>query len=127
MLTLRLLAKKVLSEKVIFFNWRIIALHCCLPDPHPTHPLVITEHQGELPALHSNFPLLIYFTHDSVYMSVLLSQFTLPPTVSIHLFSISTSPFLPYKQVHLYHFSRFHIYALIYNICFSLSELVHSV
>ena len=29
--------------------------------------------------------------------------------------------------VHLYHFSRFHIYALIYHICFSLSDLLHSV
>ena len=31
------------------------------------------------------------------------------------------------KPVHLYHFSRFHIYALIYDICFSLSDLLHSV
>ena len=45
-----------------------------------------------------------------------------PPLVSIHLFSTSVSPFLLCRQVHLYHFSRFHIYALIYNICFSLSD-----
>ena len=31
------------------------------------------------------------------------------------------------KQVHLYHFSRFRIYALIYDICFSLSDLLHSL
>ena len=40
---------------------------------------------------------------------------------------VSVSLFLPCKPVHLYHFSRFHIYALIYDICFSLSDLLHSV
>ena len=29
--------------------------------------------------------------------------------------------------IYLYHFSRFHIYALLYDICFSLSDLLHSV
>ena len=51
----------------------------------------------------------------------------LPPLVSIRLFSTSVSLFLPCKAVHLYHFSRFHLYALIYNICFSLSDILHSV
>ena len=50
-----------------------------------------------------------------------------PPLVSIRLFSTSVSLFLPCKPVHLYHFSRFHIYALTYDICFSLSDLLHSV
>ena len=38
--------------------------------------------------------------------------------------SMSTSPLPPCKQVHQYHLSRFHIYALIY---FSLFDLLHSV
>ena len=75
--------------------------------------------------------LIIYFIHISVYMSI--SQFItppppplpLPPLVSIRLFLTSVSLFLPCKPVHLYHFSRFHIYALIYDICFSLSDLLH--
>ena len=50
-----------------------------------------------------------------------------PPLVSICLFSTSVSQFLPCKPVQLYHFSRFHIYALIYAISFSLSDLLHSV
>ena len=50
-----------------------------------------------------------------------------PRLGSIHLSSASVSLFLPCKPVHLYHFSRFHIYALIYNICFSLYDLLHSV
>ena len=40
----------------------------------------------------------------------------LPPLVSIRLFSTSVSQLLPCKPVHLYHFSRFHIHALIYDI-----------
>ena len=34
----------------------------------------------------------------------------------------NVSLFLPCIWVHLYHFSRFHIYVAIYNICFSLSD-----
>ena len=40
---------------------------------------------------------------------------------------MSMSLFLFCKQGHLYNFSRFHIYALIYNICFFLSDLLHSI
>ena len=49
------------------------------------------------------------------------------PLVSICLFSTSVSQFLPCKLVHLYHFSRFHINVLIYDVCFSLSDLLNSV
>ena len=87
--------------------------------------------------LYSRSILVIYFIHISVYMSIPISQFIpsprpathphFPPLVFIHLFSTSVSLFLPCKPVHLYHFSRFHIYVLIYNICFSLSGLLHSV
>ena len=34
---------------------------------------------------------------------------------------------LALQNDHLYHFSRFHIYALMYDICFSLSDLFLSV
>ena len=55
---------------------------------------------------------------------MLLSQ-VLPlslPAVSTSLISVSVSLFLPCKQVQQYHFSRLHMYALTYNICFSLSD-----
>ena len=86
--------------------------------------------------LHSRFLLVTCFIHISVYMSIPISQFIPPPPhphfptfMSICLFSTSAlqTSFLPCKPVHLYHFSRFHIYALIYNICFSLSDLFHSL
>ena len=53
---------------------------------------------------------------------MLLSQFVPPspsPAVSTSPFSMSASLFLPYKQVHQYHSSTFHIYVLMYDICFS--------
>ena len=81
--------------------------------------------------LYSRFLLIIYFIYISEYMSIPIYQFTpqprFPTLVSIRLFTISVSLFLSCKLVHLYYFSRFHIYALICNICFSLSDLLHSV
>ena len=86
--------------------------------------------------LYSRFLLGIYFLHISVYMSTPFSHSShhhhhppphFPTLVSIHLFSTSVCLFMPCKLVHLQHFSRFHIYALIYDICFSLCDLLHSV
>ena len=53
-----------------------------LPPEPPSHTppppfWVIIEHQTELPVLYSNFSPVFYFTHDSVYMLMLLSQFIL--------------------------------------------------
>ena len=47
------------------------------------------------------------------------------PPVSIHLFSTSVP--VSALQIRLYHFSRFHIYALKYGLYLSLSDLLHSV
>ena len=44
-------------------------------------------------------------------------------TVSKSLFLISVSPLLPYKQDHEYYISRFHIYALICEMCPFLTSL----
>ena len=94
-----------------------------------THALPLgppTRHRplAELPTLYSRFPQL-----SVLQLAVHIRQFPfpssslLPPPVSTGSFSMTASLFLPCKQVHLYRFSRFHIYALIYNICFSLSDL----
>ena len=98
-----------------------------------TTPLqVVTLHQVELPASYSKFPLAIYVTYGNVYVSMLLSPF-IPPSpshshsTSTNLFSMSASLLLPYKQVHLYHFSRFHVHTLTYGICFSPPDLLHCV
>ena len=58
-------------------------------------------------------------THGGTFMS----DFVLPsascPT-STSMFSTSASLFLLYQFVYQYHFSKFHIYVLIYDICFPL-------
>ena len=93
-----------------------------IPSHHPPHPILL--------GCHGSFPQAVYFTHSSVYMSMLLSQLVPPspsPAVSTSPFSTSVPLFPPYKQVHQHHFSRFHIYALICYICFSPSDLLHSV
>ena len=75
----------------------------------------------------------MYFIHISVYMSISISQFIPPPPTPAfppwcpYICSLHLCLFLPCKLVHLYHFPRFHIYALIDDICFSLSNLLHSV
>ena len=72
---------------------------------------------------YSRFLSVIHFIHIGVYMSIPIAQFIpppplpphrFPPLVSICLFSTSVSQFLLCIPVHLYHFSRFHMY--VFNI-----------
>ena len=99
-----------------------------LSPPTLSHPSRLSQsNRFELPESYSKFPLDVYFTNGNVYVSRVLSQFIPPspsPPGSTSLFSMSASPLLPCRQVHQYHLSRLHIYALIYNICFSLSDLI---
>ena len=90
---------------------------------------VSTEHGVEFPVLCSTFSLVICFKHSihSVCMSIPTSRF-IPPSwypcvCSLHL----CVSFCFASKGHLYHFSRFHVYVLIYNVCFSLSDLLPSV
>ena len=49
------------------------------PSQLPIPPLyIVTDHQAGLPVLYSNFPLFVYFIHNSVYMSMILCQFVPP-------------------------------------------------
>ena len=76
-----------------------------------------------------------FYTHQCIHVNpnrpihhtTIPTPCRFPPLVSTCLFSTSVSQFLPCKLVHLYHFSRFHISALIYDISFSLSDLLHFV
>ena len=69
----------------------------CFPLEPPLLPpisslLSLTEHRAGVPVLYSRFPLVIYFTHDSVYMSMLLSELILPspsPSVSTKMSSMT--------------------------------------
>ena len=72
-----------------------------LPLLTPTHPTTGSSQWAPgwvLCAAYSHFQQTIYFTQDSSYVSMLLSQFVPPsssPAVSTRLFSIFTSLFLP--------------------------------
>ena len=53
-----------------------ISSFLCLPSTLPIPPLqVVTKHRADLPVLCGCFPLAIYFTFGSVYMSMPLSHF----------------------------------------------------
>ena len=74
--------------------------------------------------------LLQFYTWCCIYVNPKSLSSSHPPFSLLcqRLFSTSVSLFLPCKWVHLYHFfSRFHLYALICSISFSLSDFLLSV
>ena len=78
-----------LNQLYIYIYPHISSL-LCLPPIFPIPPLQVgTKHQADLPLLCGCFPLAIYFTFGSVYMSMPLSHFV-PPYPSHS----------PYPQVH---------------------------
>ena len=93
------------------------------PPPTPSHLSRLSESTQSHRVC--KFPLAIYL-HMVMYMFPCCSlhpshSLLLPlcPQVS----SLCLPLLLPCKKVHQYHFSRFHIYMLIHNICFfSLSN-----
>ena len=117
------------SESAICMHKATPSWTSILPLPPTPSISVIRDHWAELLVLYSRFPPVIHFTRGSVYLSMLVSQFFLPsPTllspVSTCPFSRSASLFLCCKQICLYHFSRFHTYALLYDINISLVALL---
>ena len=107
-------------KEIFFFYWRIISLQCLAVSAVHQRKSTIIMYVYPLPAipslqgiaarqavLYSSFALVNCFIFGSVYMAMLLSQFvmaSLPPTVSMSLFSTSASLFLLCKQVHQYYF-----------------------
>ena len=82
-----------------------------------------------LPASCSKLPLAVYFTRGRAYASLLLSPVRpiLFPPRDHSWFSVSGSTLLPCKQVQQYHLSKVHMCVLIYDMWFSLSDLLHSI
>ena len=79
----------------------------CTPFPSPLWATA----GHELSCLYCGWLLAMYFTHASVRISN--SALSVHPTLlcaCVHLSSTSAYLFLPWRSVHLYHFSRFHIY-----------------
>ena len=103
---------------------------------------LVTKHRVDLPVLCNCFRLAIYFTFGTVYMSIYtlpLSDFvpaypSTSPCPQVHslvglcLYSHLAPRFFMITFFFLdFRFFRFHIYVLTYGICFSLSDLLHSV
>ena len=98
-----------------------------LPTTH--HPTPRGHHRAELSSLCLQQVPLTILHKVVLYIDATL---LIHPTLSFPLCVHKCIPyicmlFLPCKQVHQYCFSRFHIYVLIYNICFSFSDLLHFV
>ena len=95
---------------------------------------MVTKHRADLPVLCGCFPLAIYFTFGSVYMSMPLSHFvpaypspSPSPCPQVHSLRLHSCPAPRFLRTILKKnfFFRFHIYVLAYGICFS--DLLHSV
>ena len=117
-----------------------VALQCCvgfchtmrishnsiISPPSHSHSSRSSQNGGWAPCVIQQLPT-IYFTRGSVYMSMLRSQFILPspsPTVSIPYICVS----IPSLQISLpVLFFQIAYICVIYNICFCLSDLLHSV
>ena len=102
------------------------------PTSLPTHPSRSSTalHQLWVPCIIHQTSTGYLFTYGNVYVSMLFSQIIPPfpfPIESKSLFFMCVSPLLPCKSFHQYHLSRFHVYVFIYNICLSLSDLLHSM
>ena len=108
----------------------ISSMYACIPSllgPHP--PTHLGHHRAPswAPCAMQHFPLAICFMHGSVYATLSIHP-TLSFSSCVHSpFSTSVSLFLPCKYIFQFNFSRFHIYALIYYICFSFSDWLHSI
>ena len=106
---------------------------------HPEHPSHLPLHPPSrlsqstsfgCPASCMELALVIYFTYGKVHVSMLFSQIipcSPSPTESKSLFFMPMSLLLFCMENHWYHLSKFHIYVLIYSICISLSDSLHSV
>ena len=104
----------------------------------PIPPLSVdTKHRADLPVLCGCFPLAICLTFGSVCKSMPLSHFvpaypSPSPCPQVHSLRLHFIPVLPLGSsstflFFIFYFFRFHIYVLAYHICFSLSDLLHSV
>ena len=92
---------------------------------------VVTKHQADLPVLCCCFPLAIYFTFGSEYMSMPFSHFVTAyashsPCPQVHSLCLRLYS-CPAPRFFITIFFKFRIYVLAYSICFSLSDLLHSV
>ena len=101
------------------------------PTSLPTPSLWLSQSTGfECRASCIKLALVICFTYVNIHISLLFSPIIPPwpsPTETRSLFFTSVSLLLPCKQDHHCHLSKSCIYAFIYYIGVSLSDLLYSL
>ena len=120
-------------NRLYIYIYPCISSLLCPPPTFPIPPLYgVTKHQVDLPVLCDGFPLAIYFTFGSIYKSMPLSYFVPAypcpsPCPQVHPLRLSLYSCPAPRFFIIIFFFRFRIYVLAYGICFSLSDLLHSV
>ena len=99
-----------------------------LPPYHPSGSSQCTSPEHPVSCIEPG--LVIRFLHDSIHVSMPLSQIIPPspsPTESKRLLYTSVSLLLSHIQGYCCHLSKFDIYVLVYCIGVFLSGLLHSI
>ena len=120
-----------------YINMNLPRVYTCsqswtaLPPPSPYHPSELSQCTSPKHPVSCIEPeLVISFLYDIIHVSLPFSQVIPPspsPIESKRLFYTSVSLLLSRIQGYCYHFSKFHIYALVYCIGVFLSGLLHSL
>ena len=144
--------------KFIYFNWRLIILQYCigfaihqhesttgiyafpimnpLPPPSSYHPSGLSLCTGfECPVSCIKLGLVVYFTYDTIHVSVPFSQIIPPspsPTESKRLFNTSVSLLLSCIQGYHYLLSKFFLISKCFSfwltsLCIIGSSFIHLI
>ena len=124
--------------KLTFIHWHesatgvhVFSILNPLPLPSPYHPSGLSQCTSpKRPVSWIGTGLAIHFTYDNIHVSMPFSQIiplSPSPTESKRLFYTFVSLLLSCIQCYCYHYSKFHIYVLVYCIGVFLSGLPHSV
>ena len=100
-----------------------LALEAC--SHRPLRPTPLGCHRARVDSLchtaHSHWLSILIWSCIWLNATLSICSTLSFSAMSTSLLSMFASLLLSFKQLHQYHFSRFHIYVLIYDICFSLS------
>ena len=116
--------RELQSRIVMHTSARINRRYAC---PHPLEPIFLPHASPPHPPTPPHLQFLSH-TGNSHWLSILWQSIC--ASLLLHrlryLLPMSVSPSLPWRYVHQYHLSRFHICVLIADICLSLSDFLHS-